>query len=77
MEGQVMRAHPGPVELGRRTEELEHEFVGRCVIDLGGGTKLLEVALVDDHESIGHLHGLFLVVGDEDRGHGDLLMELA
>jgi len=38
---------------------------------------LLDPALVDHHNAIRELQGLFLVMGHEDRGHMDLFVELA
>ena len=46
------------------------------VVDLGGGTHLLELALVHDHDPVGEAHGLLLVVGDEDDRDAQVALDL-
>ena len=38
---------------------------------------LFEVAVVDDGQAVGHLHGLLLVVGDEHRGDRQRVVQVA
>ena len=49
-------------------QEVRHEGVGRAVVDLRRGGDLLDAALVDQDDPVGHGHGLRLVVGDVDDG---------
>src|SRR5207249_4894904 len=49
---------------------------GGAFVDLGGGTDLLDAALVEDGDAVAHRQGLLLVVGDEDEGDADLALEL-
>ena len=57
------------------TQEIEHEGVGWVFVDLIGGAGLLDFALVHDHDPVGHLQRLLLVVGHEYAGDVDLVME--
>ena len=57
------------------TQEIEHEGVGRAFIDLVRGPGLLDPSMVHDDNPVSHLQGLFLVVGDEDTGYMDLVVE--
>ena len=74
---EVVRAHPLAVEAGRRAEEGQHELVGRVVVHVRRRAHLLEAAVVDDGQAVGHLHGLLLVVGDQHRGHGQRGVQVA
>ena len=47
------------------------------VVDLVRRAFLLDAALVHHHDAVGHFHGLFLVVGDEDAGDVHLVMQAA
>jgi len=58
-------------------EKLQHERRGRAVVDLVGGADLLDAALVHDDHAVGDLERLLLVVGDEDAGHVDLVVQPA
>ena len=57
------------------TQEVEDEGIGRVLVDLVRGPGLLDPAMVHDHDPVGHLQGLFLIVGDEDAGHMDLVVK--
>ena len=58
-------------------EEVEHEGVGRMVVDLVRRPDLLDPPLVHHHDPVGHLQRLLLVVGDEDAGDVDLVVQPA
>ena len=45
------------------------------VVELVGRADLLDPALVDHHDPVGHLQGLLLVVSDEDRGDVYLVVQ--
>ena len=57
-------------------DELGDEFVGGLFIDLARGADLLEVAAGEDDDAVGHLHSLFLVVGDEQGGDVEVVVEM-
>ncbi len=48
--------------------------VGRLVIDFLRGSYLLDLAVLDDDDLIGHSKRLLLVVGDKDKGDAHLLL---
>jgi len=56
-------------------EELQHEGRGRVVVDVVRRALLLDPAGVHDDHAVGHLHGLFLVVRDEDGRRVRLLVQ--
>ena len=56
-------------------DEARHIGVCRFVVDLQRGTDLLDLARVHDHDLVAHGQGFFLVVGDEDKGNADLLLD--
>ena len=58
-------------------EEAVHEGRGGVGLDLGRGAALLDAAGVHHDDAVGDLERLLLVVGDEDRRHRQLLVELA
>ena len=60
-----------------RPHETHHKRTGRLVVDLGGGADLLNAPLVHHHDLVGHLHGFFLVVGDDHGGDMHLVVEIA
>ena len=49
--------------------------VAGLVEDLLGRADLLDAALVHDHDAVGHLERLLLVVGDEDAREVDLVVQ--
>ncbi len=51
--------------------------VAGLVIDVVGRADLLDLALVHHHDAVGDFQRLLLVVGDEDRGDVDLVMQRA
>ena len=61
----------------RFPDEAVHERGGRIVIDLAGRADLLDAALVHHHHPVCDFERLFLIVGDEDRGHVDFGMQRA
>ena len=60
---------------GGRADEAGHKEVGRPLIELGGLTHLLDLAVVQKDDLAGHGHGLGLVMGDIDGGGLQRLME--
>ena len=64
-----------PPKLRDRPDERHHERRRRLVVDLGGARRLLDPALVDDHDLLGDLHRLLLVVRHEDRRHVHLVVQ--
>ena len=58
-------------------DEAVHEGGRRIVVDLAGRADLLDAALVHDDDAVGDFQRLLLVVGDEDRGDVDFLMQRA
>ena len=64
-------------QAGDRADEAHHEVVGGVLVELAGPADLLDLAVVHDHDPVGHLHGLLLVVGDEHGGHVDLVVQAA
>ena len=53
---------------GRRADEPSDESIGWMFIDLQGSAGLLQSAVVHDEDTVGHGHGLHLIVGDIDNG---------
>jgi hypothetical protein len=58
-------------------QEAIDKRAGRVVPDLLRRAFLLDLALVDDHHAVGHFQRLFLVVGHEDGGHMQLVVQAA
>ena len=58
-------------------EEVEDERRGRLIVDLVGRADLLDPPLVHHHDAVGHFERLFLVVGDEDAGDVQLVVQPA
>ena len=48
-----------------RADEAHHELVGRLLVQLARRPDLLDPAVVHDHDPVGDVHRLFLVVGHE------------
>ena len=57
------------------TDEVGNESVLRLVVDTFGSADLLDIALVHDHDGIGHGQSLLLVVGDIDKGNSQLIFQ--
>ena len=66
-----------PAEQVHIPQELQHERRGRTVVDLVGRADLLDAPPIEHHDPISHLHGLVLVVGDEDAGDVHLVVHAA
>ena len=64
-----------PVEDVHVAHEADHEGRRRPVEDLLRRADLLDAALVHDHDAVGHLERLLLVVGHEDAGEADLVVQ--
>ena len=60
----------------RLADEVGDELVDGVAVDLGRCTDLLDLARVHDHDLIGHGQRFLLVVGDEDEGDADLLLNV-
>src|SRR4051812_5210121 len=72
---EVVRSHVRLAQLRDGPDELHDELVRRRVVQLARGADLLDLALVHDHDLLGHLHGLLLVVRHEDGGHVHLVVQ--
>ena len=72
---QVVALHHA-VDDVRLADEVGDELVDGVAVDLGRRTDLLDLARVHDHDLIGHGQRLLLVVGDEDEGDADLLLNV-
>src|SRR2546421_12615368 len=68
-EADVARPHERVSDLVHRTDEAHDELVGGRVVELARRSDLLDSTLVDHYDLAGHLPRLFLIVGDDDRGH--------
>ena len=58
-------------------EEVHHELGGGMVEDLVGGAGLFDAGLVHDDDAVGDFEGFVLVVGDEDAGDVEVVVEAA
>ncbi len=56
-------------------EEVGDEGGGGFAVDVLGGAELFDFAAVHDGDAVGHDQGFFLVVGDEDEGYADAVLE--
>jgi hypothetical protein len=56
-------------------EEFVNEGCGGVVVDFLGWADLFDAALMQDDHEVGEFEGLLLVVGDEDGGDANFLME--
>ena len=72
-----MRAHEQRAQPVDGADEAHDELALRMLVELARRAGLLDLALVHDHDLLGDLHRLLLVVGDEDRRHVDLVVEAA
>ena len=73
----VVRADGLAGQVGGLAEEAHHEVVRRLVVERVRAADLLHPAVVDDHDLVGDLEGLLLVVGHEDRGGVHLVVQPA
>ena len=60
-----------PLEEVHTAHEVHHEFRRGVVEDLLGRAGLLDAGLVHDHHAVGHFERLLLVVGDQQAGDVD------
>ena len=75
---QVVRAHELPPQPRDRAEEAHDELVRRARRRARAGAPTCSMRpVVHDHDAVGDLHRLLLVVGDEDGRHLDLLVQPA
>jgi hypothetical protein len=63
------------VEQVDRAQEAIHKGRGRVTVNLLGRAHLLHLAVIHQHHPVGHFEGFFLVVGHEDRGDVQFVME--
>src|ERR1044071_1205584 len=56
-------------------DEAGDELVGGLFVDFAGGADLFQVAAGEDDDAIGDLHGLLLVVGDEQGGDVQVVVQ--
>ena len=84
LEGELAEANRAGRAAARQTldvqqvgdaEEVRDELGDRFLVDLLRGPELHDPAAVHDGEPVRHLEGLLLVVGDEDEGDADLLLQ--
>ena len=59
----------------RRPDERGDEHVGRLVVEVLRRVDLLQVAVLEHGDPVAHRHRLDLVVGDVDRGDGEVALE--
>ena len=52
----------------RFPDEVGDETVSRLFIDVGGRSELLDLAIAEHADAVGHVEGLFLIMRDEDEG---------
>jgi hypothetical protein len=75
---QVQQAFVGAaVEQVHVAQEAVHKGAGRVVPHVLRRAHLLDHALVHQHHAVGHFQRLFLVVGDEDAGDVQLVVQAA
>src|SRR3954447_24448478 len=78
-EGPVLpdELHGGrPLDQVRRANEISHERCRRSLVDFFGRTNLLNLALVEDGNPVGHRERLVLVMRDEDERDADLPLQV-
>src|ERR671920_1133904 len=73
----VLLLQAGYYEVHRRAPyKACHKHVVRLVVHDLGSRYLLHLAVLEDHDAVGHRHGLGLVVGHVDGGSADTVMQL-
>src|SRR6266540_5734700 len=73
----VVGAHEVAVDLGDGAEEAHDELVGGVFVELVRVAGLFDLAVGEYDDGVGDLDGLLLVVGDEDGGDVDLVVQAA
>src|SRR5262245_28439200 len=58
-----------------RADEPHHEFARRVLVEIAWFSGLLDPAFVHEHDAVGDVHRLLLVVRDQDGGDVDVLVE--
>src|SRR5208282_4457728 len=71
----LLAAGDRTLEEVRFAHEGGDEAIGRAVVELGGSAKLLDAALVQHGDAVGHHQRLALVVRDVDEGDAELLVK--
>ncbi|CAH0305944.1 hypothetical protein SRABI106_03900 [Rahnella aquatilis] len=59
----------------RRTDKLRHKLIGRLVVQLQRRAHLLDVALIEHHNTVGKRHRLDLIVGDINNGDAQTFVQ--
>ena len=70
-----MRAHERVAEPVDGPDEAHHELVGGLLVEVARAADLLDAPVVHEHDLVGDLHRLLLVVRDEDRRHVHLVVQ--
>ncbi len=71
-----IRAGDLAVEDVHVADEVRDEAGVRRFVDLGRRGHLDDLAVAHDGDAVGHGHGLFLVVGDDDEGQAEVLLQV-
>ena len=74
-DGAILYGAPDEVH-GRLADEARDEDIGRLEVKLAGRTHLLDIAVLHDHDAVGHGHGFCLVMGDVNGGGAGLPVDL-
>ena len=59
----------------RFAEKAAHERVGRMLVYFSGRSDLIDPAVIQDGDAVGHAHRLFLIVRDVQHGHAEPLLD--
>ena len=76
-EHDVVRADEVAAERRRFADERQHELVRGTLVEILRRADLLHAAVVHEHDVVGDLHRLLLVVRHEDRRHVHLVVQPA
>lgn len=56
-------------------DEARHKFILRLLIHFARGSNLFQASPTEDHDPVADLHGLLLIVRDENGGHMELAVQ--
>jgi hypothetical protein len=73
--GPGLSAVDGRLEHVHHADETGDELVGGLLVDLAGRADLFQAAAGEDDDAVADFHRLLLVVGDEDRGDVEIVVE--
>ena len=68
---------PGKIEEVHGTNKSGNKAGGWLLVDGLRCTNLFHDTVVHHDNTVGHSHGLFLIVGDHNRGNAELLLQRA